>query len=164
MPLDLRREPDVKRFLDQDRALTFCGRSSFNQKGDHYRWTKRFTLEDLNARFSDLGVGTIKRLRVEGRGPGGRLRTLVVEGTGGSARVDRELPVRRRLGLKSGLFVIEEIRDSTGALKEMEFRGAGFGHGAGMCQQGAIGMAEAGYSYREILRHYYGGAEVRRVF
>jgi stage II sporulation protein D len=44
------------------------------------------------------------------------------------------------------------------------FRGAGFGHGVGMCQTGAIGMAETGKSYREILRHYYPGTVLRKLW
>jgi SpoIID/LytB domain protein len=77
----------------------------------------------------------------------------------------RELPVRKRLkNLRSGLFVVDEERDEQGRLVAVVLRGAGFGHGAGMCQQGAIGMAEAGAGYADILRHYYAGAEVKKVF
>ena len=105
------------------------------------------------------------RVFVEDRGPGGRLRALVVEGSKKTARVLRELPVRKKLGnLRSGLFVIDEERDAKGALVAVTLKGAGFGHGSGMCQQGAIGMAEAGHDYRAILQHYYAGSEVKRVF
>ena len=46
----------------------------------------------------------------------------------------------------------------------LNFRGAGWGHGVGMCQLGAIGRAEAGHGYREILSHYYNGASVRALY
>lgn len=165
VPLDLRDERAVRRFLELPRHVTFCGRSSFNQKGDAYRWVRRHTAAELDALVASLGVGRVTRLAVEERGPGGRLRSLLVEGTRGTERVLRELPVRRLFNnLRSGLFVIDEERDAAGALIAVTFRGAGFGHGSGMCQQGAIGMAEAGYDYREILRHYYNGAVVRKVF
>jgi peptidoglycan hydrolase-like amidase len=165
VPLDLREDKAVRRFLALPRHLTFCGRSSFNQKGDAYRWERRFTASDLDALFAADGVGTVRALKVEERGPGGRLRSLLVEGSRGSLRLLRELPVRRKLNnLRSGLFVVDTERDAAGALVAVTLRGAGFGHGSGMCQQGAIGMAEMGYSYREILRHYYNGAEVRKVF
>lgn len=165
IPVDLREEQAVRAFLAADRSLTFCGRSSFNQKGNSYRWTKRMTADELTAKFADLGVGRVEKLTVVGRGPGGRLRSLEVRGARKTVRIDRELPVRRRLApLKSGLFVVDEERDPSGALLAVTLSGAGFGHGAGMCQQGAIGMAEAGYDYRQILRHYYGGAVVRKVF
>jgi stage II sporulation protein D len=165
VPLDLRREEAVRAFLALPRQSAFCGRSSFNQKGDAWRWERRFTSADLDAAFADLGVGEVRALRIDERGPGGRLRALVIEGSKKSARVLRELPVRRRFGnLRSGLFVIDEERGPDGRLVAVVLRGAGFGHGSGMCQQGAIGMAEAGYDYRQILRHYYAGAEVRKVF
>lgn len=165
IPLDLRTDVAVEALLAAPRTATWCGRSSFNQKGDAYRWTRRFTRAELDAAFADLGVGAVTRLAVDERGPGGRLRALAVTGDRGSARVLRELPVRKRLGnLRSGLFVIDEERDAAGALVAVTLRGAGFGHGSGMCQQGAIGMAEGGNDYRTILRHYYVGAVVKRVF
>ncbi len=165
IPLDLRTDAGVEALLAAPRQATWCGRSSFNQKGDVYRWTRRFTRAELDAAFADLGVGVVRRVAVAERGPGGRLRALVVEGERGAARVLRELPVRKRLGnLRSGLFVVDEERDQAGALVAVTLRGAGFGHGSGMCQQGAIGMAEGGHDYRAILRHYYVGAVVKRVF
>ena len=163
--LDLSQEEHVRQFLELPRELSFCGASSFNQKGDVFRWTRRLNAAELQRYLADLELGEIKSLRVLGRGPGGRLRSLEVVGSAKRVRLDRELPVRQRFGnLRSGLFVIDEEREANGTLLGVTFKGAGFGHGAGMCQQGAIGMAEAGYTYREILRHYYLGAEVKRIF
>jgi peptidoglycan hydrolase-like amidase len=155
----------VRALLEAPREAAWCGRSTFNQKGTAWRWERRFTLDELTGLCADLGVGRVRRLVVEGRGPGGRLRALRVDGDAGSARVLRELPVRRRFGnLRSGLFVIDEERGEDGVVVAVVFRGAGFGHGAGMCQQGAIGMAEAGARYTDILAHSYNGAVVVRVF
>jgi stage II sporulation protein D len=164
-PLLLSEEAAVRAFLRAERTSSFCGISSFNQKGDAWRWHKRFDQAQLQAAFADLDVGVVKQLRIDERGPGGRLRSLIIVGTKKTERVLRELPVRRRLGnLRSGLFVIDEERSPNGDLVAVVLHGAGFGHGSGMCQQGAIGMAEAGNDYRDIIRHYYGGAEVKRVF
>jgi SpoIID/LytB domain protein len=155
----------VRAFLDKPRDSAWCGRSTLNQKGAAWRWEKRFTRADLDKAFADLGVGRVQKIAVEERGPGGRLRAVRVDGTLGTARVLRELPLRKRLGnLRSGLFVIDEERDKDGALVAVMLHGAGFGHGAGMCQQGAIGMAEAGATYTDILAHYYNGAVVKPVF
>ena len=161
----LSTEADVRTFLEQPREIAWCGRSSLNQKGSAWRWEKRFDKAQLDQAFADLGVGDVVRISIEERGPGGRLRALQVEGLKGKAQVLRELPVRKRLGnLRSGLFVIDEERDEGGGLVAVTLKGAGFGHGSGMCQQGAIGMAEAGATYKDILRHYYNGAVVKRVF
>jgi stage II sporulation protein D len=152
----------VRRFLEQPRATSWCGRSSFNQKGDAWRWHKRFTQADLQRLFPD--VGTVTAVRVDERGPGGRLRSLSIVGNT-TTRILRELPVRRAFGnLKSGLFVVDEERATDGTLVAIHLHGAGFGHGSGMCQQGAIGMAEAKKTYAEILSHFYNGAVVKRVF
>jgi SpoIID/LytB domain protein len=165
IPKILTSEKAVRKLLDLPRSHTFCGNSSFNQKGDVYRWTRTFPVERLNKIFADLGVGTVKDLKITERGPGGRLRSLIIVGSRKTAQIHRELPVRRKMGnLRSGLFVIDRQRDGAGNLVSVTLKGGGFGHGSGMCQQGAIGMAEAGYDYRAILRHYYGGAEVRKVF
>lgn len=161
----LAKDDDVRAFLAQPRDSAWCGRSSLNQKGSAWRWEKRFERAELTKAFADLGVGDVNKLVVEERGPGGRLRSLRVEGSLQTSRVLRELPVRKRFGnLRSGLFVIDEERGEDGVLVAVVFKGAGFGHGSGMCQQGAIGMAEAGASYKEILAHYYNGAVVKRVF
>lgn len=165
IPAVIDTDDAVRALLDKPRESAWCGRSSFNQKGTAWRWERRFTRADLDAAFADLNVGTVKRIVVEGRGPGGRLRALRIEGSTGTARILRELPVRKKLGnLRSGLFVVDEERDSVGVLLAVTLRGAGFGHGSGMCQQGAIGMAEAGASYKDILAHAYNGAVVKRVF
>ncbi len=162
---DLSTEVEVRSFLDKGRESAWCGRSSLNQKGSAWRWERRFEKAELDQAFADLGVGDVVRIVVQERGPGGRLRALRVDGTTGSARVLRELPVRKRLNnLRSGLFVIDEERDELGRLVAVTLKGAGFGHGSGMCQQGAIGMAEAGATYKDILGHYYNGAVVKRVF
>ncbi len=165
IPAVLDSDDAVRAFLEQPRDAAWCGRSSFNQKGTAWRWERRFSRADLDAAFADLNVGVVTRIVVEGRGPGGRLRALRIEGTAGTAKIFRELPVRRKLGnLRSGLFVVDEERDAKGALVAVVLRGAGFGHGSGMCQQGAIGMAEAGASYKVILAHAYNGAVVKKVF
>jgi stage II sporulation protein D len=82
-----------------------------------------------------------------------------VTGATGSETIRGELRIRQAFGnLRSSLFVVE-VKDG-GAV----FQGAGFGHGVGMCQTGAIGMGEAGKSYREILRHYYPGTSIRKLW
>jgi SpoIID/LytB domain protein len=106
-----------------------------------------------------LGVGHVRSLEVTRRGVSGRARTLVVSGDAGRAVVEGELRIRRLLGnLPSAMFVVDRDGDA------LVLHGGGWGHGAGMCQWGAVGRAEAGQEYREILRAYYSGAEVARIY
>ena len=84
---------------------------------------------------------------------------LAITGDKGSVEVSGDLHIRRLLGgLKSTLFEVK--RD--GAM--FVFHGAGFGHGVGMCQLGAIGMAEAGRSDDKILAHYYRGTHLHKLY
>jgi stage II sporulation protein D len=134
-------------------------------RADKYRWRVGYSKDEIDGLTASLGVGSVQRLEVLGRGPGGRVTGLRVHGAQGAADVLRELPVRRRFGnLNSGLFVIDHHRDDAGRLERVEFIGGGWGHGVGMCQMGAIGRAEAGQDFEAILAHYYSGAVVRQLY
>ena len=73
----------------------------------------------------------------------------------------RGFDIRRLLGLRETLTVIEVQRDASGKLEAVVFAGKGWGHGVGLCQVGAYGMALRGSDYREILSHYYRGTRIQ---
>jgi SpoIID/LytB domain protein len=105
-------------------------------------------------------VGKVTKIDVLSRGVSGRAMLIEVHGTQGRAKIEGELTIRRAFGgLRSSLFIVDVAAD--GALT---FRGGGYGHGAGMCQSGAIGMSDAGKSHAEILRHYYSGSVLRKLW
>jgi SpoIID/LytB domain protein len=136
----------------------WCRRPAAARK-DRFRWQRRLSAADLDAALAPLGVGPVRRLTVTARGVSGRARLLEVEGAWGRAEVAGELRIRRLLGnLPSAMFVVDREGEAT------VLHGGGWGHGAGMCQWGAVGRAEAGQGYREILRAYFSGAEVDRVY
>jgi SpoIID/LytB domain protein len=138
----------------------FCRRPAAARK-DRFRWQRRLSAADLDRLTASLDVGHVRRLAVGPRGVSGRARVLEVEGERGRAEVGGELAIRRLLGnLPSAMFVVD--RDAAG--DGVVLSGGGWGHGAGMCQWGAVGRAEAGQGYRDILRAYYAGAEVARVY
>lgn len=141
---------------------TFESKSSFVRK-ENYRWTRSFDQDQLQGLA--LGVGQVERVEVLGRGRGGRVTGVRVVGSQSSKEILRELPVRRAFrNLKSGLFVVDHERDAAGRLTSVRFTGAGWGHGVGMCQVGAIGRAEQGQDHEQILAHYYNGALVKRFY
>lgn len=107
-------------------------------------------------------IGRIVALEPLEFGASGRIVRLRIVGTGGSLEV-RGLRIRRLLGLAENLFRAEPRRDENGDVKEWWFSGRGWGHGLGLCQAGAYGMAASGARYREILAHYYPGTEIRSV-
>ena len=65
--------------------------------------------------------------------------------------------------LRSTLFKVEVARGS-GRVKKVTVKGGGNGHGVGMCQSGAIGMASEGFSAERILEHYYPGVKLARIY
>ena len=131
---------------------------------DFFRWTVTYGPEELGELVrSRLGVdlGPIVALEPLARGPSGRIWRLRVAGERGVLVVGKELEIRRALSrshLYSSAFVVD--RDAEG---RFVLRGAGWGHGVGLCQIGAAVMAERGRGYREILAHYYPGTTVGRV-
>ena len=141
-----------------------CRLSSFAQPS-RYRWEKRFSAQDVNDKTASLGVGRVMAMTVTERGVSGRARLLQLSGEAGATQVRGELAIRRLFGmLNSAMFELRVERDGKGRPTAWIFTGGGWGHGVGMCQTGAIGRAEAGQTYREILDHYYNGAQVARIY
>lgn len=129
-----------------------------------YSWETRKTRRELEAAINRrVSVGRLDDLQVVRRGVSGRAVELRVVGSAGTATV-RGFDVRRLLDLRESLMVIEPQRDAQGRLEAVVFAGKGWGHGVGLCQVGAYGMALRGASYREILAHYYRNIAVRRLF
>jgi len=136
----------------------YCGQSKLGA-GDRFRWTITRTKDELEKLLAKYRLGPIKTIEVLERGVSGRARSVRVSGVTRSEVIRGELRIRQTFGgLRSSLFVVE-MRAGAAV-----FRGAGFGHGVGMCQTGAIGMAETGKSYREILLHYYPGTVLRKLW
>ena len=130
-------------------------RCEFSIGSPHYVWNLDVRLADLAQvlKRNDVAVGLIIAIDVSERTPSLRAATLTIHGTQTSARV-RGNDLRRMLGydtLKSTLFAVAVDGDWA------RFAGRGYGHGVGMCQWGAKGMAEQGYPARKILEFYYPG-------
>jgi len=146
-------DPERLRAFVDAAPPAYCGRRK------NFRWERRFSRAEVDAIAAPLGVGTVAALEIPSRGVSGRARVLRISGSQGTAFVRGELEIRRLFrNLPSAMFLAE--RDGAG----WTFRGGGWGHGVGMCQWGAVGRAEARQDYRQILRHYYGGAEVARIY
>jgi len=141
------------------------------------RWTRQFTAAQVNALVANnlpavtndpaAQIHTVTNMIVEERTPNGRIASLRVEGDGASILVYGDA-VRWLFGtgkpgadgLWSALFDLTITRDAGGAITGYTFRGAGRGHGIGLCQWGANGRAKAGQTFRQILRAYYPGTRL----
>ena len=122
---------------------------------DFYRWRVTYTPEELAELIrSRVGaeLGPIRDLQPLARGPSGRIHRLKITGERDYLILGKELEIRRALSrthLYSSAFVVDKESD------RFVLSGAGWGHGVGLCQIGAAVMANAGKTYKEILRHYY---------
>jgi stage II sporulation protein D len=86
-----------------------------------------------------------------------------IVGDEGRARL-RGPQIRNGLGLRENLFVVDRELDSHGRVTAFVFTGRGWGHGVGLCQVGAYGLAKDGYSYTAILQKYYTGVKVQKMY
>jgi stage II sporulation protein D len=115
------------------------------------------TPEEVARSISRYGsVGTVRDIVPRRLGVSGRVIEGAIVGSDGEL-VLRGLQVRWGLGLRENLFVIDRELDAAGHVRRFVFTGKGWGHGVGLCQVGASGMAQAGATYDKILRHYYRG-------
>lgn len=128
-------------------------------------WTAELSLGQAQARLArwSRGVGSLTDLRIAQRGSSRRATDLELVGTNGTAHV-RGGRIRSALGLREQLFVIERSYDEAGRIIGFTFIGRGWGHGVGLCQVGAYGMARAGLTYDKILKNYYTGIELTRLY
>jgi stage II sporulation protein D len=128
-------------------------------------WTTELSLGQAQARLGRFagGIGSLTNLRVIARGRSGRATDLEVVGTDGTRQVLGGR-IRSALGLREQLFVIERRYDETGRVTGFVFLGRGWGHGVGMCQVGAYGLARQGFNYEQILKAYYTGIELTRMY
>lgn len=130
----------------------------------YYRWEVRLTPGEVEKAIARYGsVGQVRELEVRRTGVSGRVVEMLVRGSAGELLL-KGLKIRWALGLRENLFVVDRERDAKGDVARFVFTGKGWGHGVGLCQVGAYGMARAGASYEQIVKHYYQGVAVSRSY
>ncbi len=137
----------------------------FDKNDRHYNWQVDYTVEQLAGRLREAGYEFEKVTDIEElvrTSSGKRVEKIVVKGEDDKEETLRvEIfnadNVRIALGLKSALFTMDKTYDKDEKLTGVKFTGSGWGHGLGMSQWGAYGMAKQGYNYQDILKYYYSG-------
>ena len=129
-------------------------------RASRYTWSTVLTSWEIQSKLADKGIyiGEITNVTVDEVTPAGRALTLTITGTEGSHTVRRE-SCRTILGLSSQWFTVNPYYDEAGTLC-FAIDGRGYGHGVGMSQWGAYGMAMQGFSYVDILVHYFPGISI----
>ncbi len=138
--------------------------------GSYYRWSEAVKKQDiLNnlKKFYNLTWNSLDNVHIVGRGASARINNLILTGTDSQGEsVEHHLldqyDIRQMFSesfLYSSAFVIDNA-DTLASDDSVMLRGSGWGHGVGLCQMGALGMALDGISYKDILLHYYPGTEL----
>lgn len=145
--------------------------NNYDQETIHfYRWRVEYPvaqISELIARRSGTDYGVVSDLIPVERGTSGRLTKLRIVGSKRERTIGKELEIRRTLSeshLYSSAFVIDKEVDANGKCVKFILRGAGWGHGVGLCQIGAAVMGEKGFAYDKILLHYFVGASLEKRY
>jgi stage II sporulation protein D len=126
------------------------------------RWEVRKSREELEEAVNQhYPVGRLIDIAVRRRGASRRVVELLITGTERQVLV-RGLRIRTALGLRDILFEVDREFDAEGRVSHFVFTGRGWGHGVGLCQVGAFGMAQSGAQYRDILKKYYHGVRIEK--
>ncbi len=129
------------------------------------QWQERIPIEELRQRLSRARINVGRIEKIEPVAFSTSSRVTEVELTGDASRIRlRRTQIRAALGLKERLFVVDPETDASGQVVAFVFTGRGWGHGVGMCQTGAYGLAKDGYSYTAILKKYYTGVTIHKMY
>ena len=138
---------------------------------DFFEWQVTLTQDDAQAYISrhlKMDLGKIIALEPLERGPGGHIIRLRIVGSERTFTIGKELEIRSALSdshLKSSNFTVEpQELDAEGIPARFIINGRGWGHGVGLCQIGAAVMGEQGYTYEQILHHYYQKANITNIY
>ena len=127
-------------------------------------WNKSLSAGELQSRLSRYvrGIGTLYDINVKKVGYSRRAIELEIIGSNG-VKTLKGGKIRSALRLPEQLFVMNK-RYNGSTVAGYTFTGRGWGHGVGMCQYGAFGLAKMGVKYDEIIRHYYTGVEMTKAY
>lgn len=135
-------------------------RCNFCKDAPGFKWEVKVPLYKIREKLQSAGieVGKISSLMILRKTISGRAAKIRVTGANGTETIDAT-KLRSLLGtnvIKSTMFTLQKKHNN------IVFKGQGWGHGVGMCQEGARGMAKKGYSYKQILEYYYRGVMIKK--
>lgn len=137
---------------------------------DFYRWSQTYSQAEIKQLLEEkleVQFGDIIDLIPLSRGKSGRIYRLKIVGKEHTLIIGKELEIRRALSkshLYSSAFIVEKADIKDSVPQKFIIKGAGWGHGVGLCQIGAAMMGKQGYRYEEILLHYYKGAGITKAY
>lgn len=132
----------------------------------NFRWQVEMTNDELTNNLNEIkSIGELRDIKIIERGNSGRIIKARFIGIIDSLDLNSELDIRKikKTPFRSSCFVVDKILDDQQNEKYL-FNGAGWGHGVGMCQSGAVARAFSGQNYKQILNHYFPETEIKSVY
>ena len=176
---DLSQEENARKWIlsipdvfcnTRDKAVLSNVLNDYDQETqDFFRWQVSYTPPELSALItSRIGIdfGDIQSIEPVERGVSGRIIRLRIQGSKQDMIIGKELVIRKALSqshLYSSAFIVETEKDTSGAITRFTLKGAGWGHGVGLCQIGAAVMSAKGYDYKQILSHYFPNTQLQTI-
>lgn len=172
--LDLTSEPAFGEFIKNNEI------PAYDSSSPMYRWKALYKGTTLG---KNLGMGIVESLNITQRGPGGVAKVLEITDADGQTKIiENQMNIRKALGsvdleierkdgktitdwglLPSAFIYIEEVGRAKDESKLFQIYGGGYGHGVGMSQNGAQGMAREGKTYTDILEFFYQGTQLHKL-
>jgi len=153
---------DAKNIWGNDYPYLKQVKSSFDKDSPHFSWILNMSPQSVEAALKNAGysISGIQNIIPIYTTNSGRVIKVMMHYAGGKLEMSGE-DLRKAVGydkLKSTMFTVEIV------ISSFVFNGKGYGHGVGLSQWGAKGMAEKGYTYTEILEHFYPGTRIERIY
>lgn len=155
----------LESWLKNPPAGILCGNSGY-ENNSNFRWVRIYGARQINEMLGTIAdFKEVQKIIVLKRKDSGHISSIRIIGTGANYVLEKELVIRKSLGnLRSSMFKIEIAYGPDKKPKAFFFFGGGWGHGVGMCQYGARGMADLGRSYEQILQHYFQGVSFKKIY
>lgn len=156
---------DLEQWIKNPPADIFCNIPEY-ARSSNFRWVRVYTASEMDRLAAKLGdIGKVAKITVMKRNASGHISSLKISGSRSSFLIERELNIRKALGnLRSSMFKVEVKYGPDQVPAQFVFYGGGWGHGVGMCQAGACGMANKGKGFADILAHYFTGTVLKKIY
>lgn len=156
---------ELEDWLWSSKISVFCNNEKFSRRSN-FRWMRHYSHEHLEGLINKkINIGKLLGINILERNPSSHVHKVKIVGSKGDFIIEKELNIRNMFGnLRSGMFNINVKLNKEARPEEFIFYGGGWGHAVGMCQVGAASMADQGFNYQDILKFYFSGIEIEKLY
>ncbi len=143
----------IENVWDKEPSEHIKPKPDYDDNSPYFKWERTYSLAEISKLLSSLDLGTVEKIKPLSRSFSERIIWIEVTGTKDKVTM-RGDEFRRSLKLPSSKFNLK-FEDN-----QVKFAGRGYGHGLGLSQWGSKALAEKGFTYKDILAHYYPGTKL----